>query len=114
MPVMRLLAQACAAVVVLSVVVFASMLAWAYFFFDLFGPRRPYESTVFVLVVFGPASALAVAFVLYGCVRHMCAEHALRTQQDGLCHHCGYDLRASPDRCPECGAIAQRNPRAAR
>ena len=42
-----------------------------------------------------PSAAFAVAAV-----------RAKRRQRDGCCHACGYDLRATPSRCPECGGLA--------
>jgi hypothetical protein len=61
---------------------------------------------------------LTAAFTLLcgGMIRAAYAEERQAQRQHrlkhGLCRRCGYDLRASPGHCPECGTIPRPGPAA--
>jgi hypothetical protein len=50
--------------------------------------------------------AIAVFFICAGPCSLILHRLSLRIRHDnGVCERCGYDLRATPNRCPECGKI---------
>lgn len=62
---------------------------------------------IVIPVVFFPLAALAVAGAPLVLLIERNRRRLRDREQMNLCVHCGYDLRASPDRCPECGAIIE-------
>jgi hypothetical protein len=54
-----------------------------------------------------------VLLVLLGtaalCPRIWVSQRRRERDAGQLCRNCGYDLRATPERCPECGAISGRS-----
>ncbi|MEA2709789.1 MAG: hypothetical protein QOF78_2390 [Phycisphaerales bacterium] len=60
-----------------------------------FGPARWFAVPYFVPIVL---LGIPPAMMLLGAWRRR------RRGRRGLCRDCGYDLRHSPERCPECGA----------
>lgn len=56
-----------------------------------------------------PLGYIALLFLLLGMPAIVQARRWLRTVPPGHCRRCGYDLRATEDRCPECGSPISSN-----
>jgi hypothetical protein len=70
---------------------------------DQSGLKVRIRTTVTVAIM--PLWAMVVVFsVLFGFCRLASWRDCAR-RQSGLCEVCGYDLRATPQRCPECGTV---------
>src|SRR5687767_6581302 len=70
---------------------------------DSLGPEHPLSVTRLALRLGSlSASAVSIAIASIGAFRAWRWTTRLRT---GLCPRCGYDLRESPEKCPECGAV---------
>jgi hypothetical protein len=50
-----------------------------------------------------PFWSLLIFFLLLALPESVHRYRKFRRRKEGLCPHCGYDLRASSDLCPECG-----------
>jgi hypothetical protein len=53
-----------------------------------------------------PYLQLAAVAAMFPVVRVLMVLHVRYRQRRGQCQQCGYDLRSTPDRCPECGMVA--------
>jgi hypothetical protein len=65
-----------------------------------------YSNPTEIRLVSLPHWFLALLFAILPAVHLRAAIRSRRRHRAGHCPTCGYDLRATPERCPECGTEA--------
>lgn len=75
------------------------------------GVGRIPSRRISVFVPFWLPTLLAAAMPGTWLARKWLANRPAARLKRGLCPRCGYDLRATPDRCPECGTAIERRSR---
>jgi len=55
------------------------------------------------------APLVAAVFLVFACHSALLAARERKDRRRGLCPTCGYDLRATPTRCTECGTPVTTN-----
>lgn len=71
-----------------------------------YNPRAPHGQ--WSLEFMAPHWLVAGVLTAWPIVRACRVWRRCHRRAEGLCRQCGYDLRATPDRCPECGGIPGR------
>src|SRR4051794_16906311 len=86
---------------------------WGRFGFGLFWGDRPtsygeYDRTVrndhFIVLPDWFVASMCAMLPVWQVASSVRSRRVAAARRAGLCVACGYDLRATPDRCPECGA----------